>query len=82
MQCIFGSANQWATLEAIAPVNFSTVADYEIDFGITIHRKLSVLEQAARGEVYPSAMQWAHLAMSHTFTAPVFMKEWIQPAGA
>jgi 3'-phosphoadenosine 5'-phosphosulfate sulfotransferase (PAPS reductase)/FAD synthetase len=80
--CIFGSAKQWATMSAHAPENFKQIADYEVEFGYTIHRTKSVVEQAASAKPYPTAAQWMPLAMSGHFDFPFFMDKWEQPAGA
>ena len=82
MNCIFGSANQWATNRAIAPESFYQIADYEKQFCTTIHRTRSVIEQADRGTPHPTAEQWKHLALSHEYTAPFFVDPWVLPAGA
>lgn len=52
MPCIFGNPDQWATIRAIAPETFRKIARYERDFGTTIQRKLSVVEQADKGTPY------------------------------
>lgn len=82
MNCIFGSANQWATIRAIAPEHFSKVSNYEKEFETTIHRTRSVVEQADRGQVHPTALAWKAVAMSHSFTEPFFVSPWVLPAGA
>ncbi len=82
MCCIFGSASQWATIKVVAPENFKAIADYEREFGKTIHRSRSVEEQADRGTCYPTALEWMHLAMSSTYDRPFFMDPWLLPAGA
>lgn len=80
--CIFGSSNQWATVRMIAPEQFMRVANYETEFGYTIHRSLSVIEKADRGVPFEAALRWKHLAMSKTFDMPIFTENWILPAGA
>lgn len=82
MNCVFGSSRQWATMSAHAPKNFAQIANYEVEFGTTIHRKKSVIEQAASAQPYPTAAQWMPVALSEHFTLPFFMEEWAQPAGA
>lgn len=82
MCCIFNSKDQWATVQLIAPAHFESVACYEDEFGVTIHRSLTVREQAASGMPWPAAKQWAHVAMSEHFTLPVFMEQWELPTGA
>lgn len=82
MACIFGSANQWATLREIAPVKFTRIADYEQEFGFTIHRKLGVNQLADRGTCHPTAHEWKDVALSHEYTLPFFVNPWVLPAGA
>lgn len=81
-RCIFGSKNQWATLRDIDPDGFKRIADYESEFGKTIHRSLSVNEQADQGTCYPDAHQWAPIALSKEYRLPIFMDPWVLPAGA
>lgn len=82
MNCIFGSANQWATIRAIAPQQFQTIANYEQDFGLTIHRTRSVVEQADRGINQAKSPYWTEVALSPMFTIPMFMDPWELPIGA
>lgn len=82
MNCIFGSARQWATNRKYAPAHFAPIAQYEVDFDTTIHRTKSVNEQADSAEPYPTAEEWMPLAISEHFDRPFFMTEWAQPAGA
>lgn len=58
--CIFGSVNQWASIRKIAPKQFQKVADYEKEFGVTIHRTKSVTERA---DEVPLTLTW-HLRWS------------------
>lgn len=82
MNCIFGSSNQWATIREIAPIHFARIAAYEKEFGTTIHRKLSVNEQADRGTCHPTAHQWKEVALSTEYTPSFFIDPWVLPAGA
>lgn len=82
MNCVFGNANQWATIKLIAPTHFEAIANYEDEFGVTIHRTKSVRQQAALGTPWPGAQEWASMAMSEHFTAPVIMESWRLPIGA
>lgn len=82
MSCIFGSARQWATMRRHAPVHFRRIANYETEFGVTIHRTKSVEQQADSAAPYPTSEQWMPLALSEHFDRPFFMDEWMQPAGA
>jgi hypothetical protein len=86
MRCIFGSKNQWASIEVIDPAGFEKVANYEDEFGCTIHRTKSVREQAAEGTPYAELAdkELVELAMSTTYDAPILVdpQDWELPAGA
>lgn len=84
MACIFGSANQWATVRALAPERFETIARYEDEFGCTIQRDHSVRALADRGRPYPADPYWVQIALSTRFSLPmrVSESEWRLPAGA
>ena len=84
LACIFGSKNQWATVRQVAPVRFFRIADYEKEFGTTIHRKLSVIEQADAGNPYVAANAYRDIAMSENYDpADIIVKgDWVYPAGA
>lgn len=80
--CIFGNADQWASVRAIAPTQFEQIATYEREFKVTIHRKLSVSERADLGTPYPFDPKWVELANSREFNHPVFTDPWQMPQGA
>ena len=82
--CIFGSADQWATVKDIAPEQFAHIARLEQRFGKTIHRTLPVTAQAAKGtSSIPADMDAERQqATSHGYTLPVTTAEWTLPAGA
>jgi 3'-phosphoadenosine 5'-phosphosulfate sulfotransferase (PAPS reductase)/FAD synthetase len=85
MNCIFMSHNQAATIQAHSPERLRKIADYEQDFGCTIHRTLGVLERAARGTPYKAATTEAMKAcLSEEFDAPILVPpaQWNLPAGA
>lgn len=85
MCCIFGSANQWASIRQISPDQFGRIAAYEAAFGATIHRTRSVVELADRGTPYPSIREdIVAQAMADTFTGPIRLPPdaWVLPAGA
>jgi 3'-phosphoadenosine 5'-phosphosulfate sulfotransferase (PAPS reductase)/FAD synthetase len=81
--CIFGSPNQWASIQAINPAQFDLIAAYEDDFGHTIDNHRSVREMAALGTPFPG-MQARHIraALSRTYDEPVFVDPWTLPRGA
>jgi 3'-phosphoadenosine 5'-phosphosulfate sulfotransferase (PAPS reductase)/FAD synthetase len=80
--CIFLGSNAWATMREIDPDGFARIAAYEVEFGVTIHRTRSVVEQADRGTSYAPDPFWAKVAMSKEYTLPIFMDPWILPKGA
>lgn len=83
--CIFGSPSQWASLRAIAPAQVAKIAGYEVAFGKTIQRKLTVIQSADKGTPYASMTPEAvSAALAETFTAPVRGNpaDWRLPAGA
>lgn len=85
LSCIFGSPNQWATIKAIAPSHFETIAEYEELFETTIHRTLSVREQADKGTPYEwvnNNVDVVNQAFSATYTDSVIVENWEYPAGA
>lgn len=83
MKCIFGSPNQWATVRALDPKGFTRIAEYEDEFGLTIHRIYSVIDRANQGTPYPMlSSKWRSIAMSKHYDEPVFLDHWEYPAGA
>jgi hypothetical protein len=80
--CIFGSANQWASVRAIAPQQFDQIASYEREFGSTIHRSRSVGQRADAGTPYAMDPKWVAIANSREFRHPPFMDPWVLPQGA
>ncbi|GIK44908.1 MAG: hypothetical protein BroJett012_08110 [Betaproteobacteria bacterium] len=85
LSCIFGSANQWASVRAVAPEKFERIAKHEEEFGVTIHRSLSVRQQADRGTPYAMDPEMIRLAMSEEYPQELIIVpegEWQYPAGA
>tara|TARA_R110001583_G_scaffold190021_1_gene353891 strand:+ start:4804 stop:5820 length:1017 start_codon:yes stop_codon:yes gene_type:complete len=82
LSCIFGSKNQWATLQAFMPGHFERVAKYEKEFGLTIHRTMSVEQQALAGTPYPISDTNLKLAMDEIYRGQIYTDHWIMPAGA
>jgi hypothetical protein len=81
-QCVFGSKHQWATIRLIAPEQFKAIAAHERRFGLTIHRKFSVEQQADSGIPYDVDPKWVAIANSTEFNHPVFLDDWTLPPGA
>lgn len=85
MTCIFGSANQWATIRAVFSHRFEIIAQKEAATGRTIQRKASVRQLADAGTPYPAALSRPDLvaqANSHEWTLPIVTNAWTLPAGA
>ncbi len=86
--CIFGNADQWASVRAVAPGMFARVAAAEAAFGSTIDRRRGLEELAGAGRPYaaiaadPAA---AAEAMDPGWAGEVLVpdgQEWAMPAGA
>ena len=87
LACIFGSANQWATIRAVFPERFARVRDREKQFGKTIKRNATVEDSADRGTPYPTALNrpdLVELAQGETWHVPIHVDPsvWTLPAGA
>ncbi len=82
MKCIFGSANQWASVRQIDPEGVEAIADYEGAFGKTIHRTKTVHHLCQEGTPYDMKRADITAALSETFDEPVIMDTWAMPAGA
>lgn len=84
--CIFGNADQWASARELAPAQFERIAEYETEFGKTIHRTKSVRELADAGRsTIPttSVDELLTQANSREYTLPVYTeKKWTLPLGA
>ncbi len=84
MACIFGQADQWASVRHVDPRAFDRLASYEKSLGHTIDNKLSVLQMANRGRSFVDAPKsLVDLAMSRHYPATeVVATAWQMPAGA
>ncbi len=80
--CIFGNADQWASLREVNPAQFSAVATRETASGKTIKRKLSVVQIADTGRPYPMADADRRAALATAFDEPMFTDAWKLPRGA
>lgn len=80
--CIFGSRDQWSTIRFYMPRAFKKVADYERAFKVTIHRTLTLHEQADKGTPYECDTHILRLAESKDYTDPIFIAQWKYPKGA
>ena len=84
MACIFGQANQWASIRKIHLGVFNKIACMELQFGKTIHRTKSVMDLANEGTPYPGCDDEALIeeALSRSYTGGIFTDDWKMPAGA
>lgn len=84
MACIFGSPQQWAMLRHYMPQHFAKIADYEVQFGVTIKRGMSVNQVADKGLVPQLDEFWLTMALSTEFTEPILLDPatWTLPIGA
>lgn len=82
--CIFSGPNEWATVRLHMPDAFDAVAQREREFALTIHRTLSVDEQADRGIPHVCQLEMLLLAESKTYYAEIIVPEgtWQHPPGA
>jgi 3'-phosphoadenosine 5'-phosphosulfate sulfotransferase (PAPS reductase)/FAD synthetase len=83
--CIFGNPNQWASLRRVNPAQFDQLAEYEELFGVTIRRKGTIIEAAARGMPYAAITQERiDAALSTEYHQPIILpaSEWRLPPGA
>lgn len=85
MCCIFGNAQQWSNIQAIAPDTFEQVAEYEAEFGCTVRKGVTVRDLAAQATPFPMDPADVALALSEVYDAPIILpegQEWTLPAGA
>lgn len=83
--CIFGSADQWATVRLVFPAAFRRVQVREAATGKTIHRALDVAKLADRGTPFPAALLHPDeraQAEDETWRLPIAADPWSLPAGA
>jgi 3'-phosphoadenosine 5'-phosphosulfate sulfotransferase (PAPS reductase)/FAD synthetase len=80
--CIFGSANQWATVRKYMPHAFEDVARLEDEFGVTIQRKLSVRQLADKGVPYEIDPRMLSIANAASYDEPILLENWTLPKGA
>jgi 3'-phosphoadenosine 5'-phosphosulfate sulfotransferase (PAPS reductase)/FAD synthetase len=85
--CIFGGANQWASMRYLAPDWFERIARYEDSFGRTIQRSCGIRHLADRGRPYAALIEQPDLArraLAHAWDESVVVPPdaWHLPAGA
>lgn len=83
MSCIFGSDRQWASVYKIAPDHIMRIAEYEKEFGLTIHRSKSVMDRVRNAEPYESIdSTTAFQALCVRYYGRIKTSNWTLPAGA
>ena len=82
MHCIFSGPDQIASAAYIDPDGFHKISQYEEQFGVTIHRTLSVLDRVKKGKPVVINDDLTKLAMSTQWDRPIFVEHWELPAGA
>jgi len=83
MACIFGNANQWASVKDVDPQRFQQISYYEKEFDCTINRKKSLPELVQDGKPYVDMNPLdVRLALSDTYTENILLKKWKLPKGA
>lgn len=89
MKCIFSNFDQWAASLSLDPTGVTKIASYETDFGVTIRRGLTVLDQAKRGEDFtadkPLDLKRKAMGLEPLTLNDVIVldgEEWVLPAGA
>lgn len=82
MACIFGSANQWASLNKINPKKAEKISDYEESFNTTIHRSYSVKQQIGKGKAYDMPESLMRYGTQEEYDDLILVKNWELPTGA
>lgn len=82
LSCIFGSPDQWASVNQVAPQRIIKIANYEREFGVTIRRDGPVEQSIAKGTPYKMDPRIVKIAMSAAYDEPIFVDNWELPLGA
>lgn len=83
MTCIFGSPNQWASVNAIDPARFDEMTQLEQQFNCTIHRTKTLPERIQDAKPYLDMDPLLVAQSLHEgYEAPIFVDNWKLPAGA
>ncbi|TCW18818.1 phosphoadenosine phosphosulfate reductase domain-containing protein [Gluconobacter oxydans] len=83
--CIFGNADQFATLKWMDANRFAKLNGYEKDFGCTIKRDRGLAQLSSEGTVYEAARSRPDLVAACLSDRPlqtVLTENWTLPAGA
>ena len=88
MCCIFGDGSQWASVRDLIPERFNRIAGLESQFGVSIKRGLTVIQQADKGQSFiaDAPDELKRLALSPHYPLDGFLlkkgEAWTLPAGA
>jgi len=88
MFCIFGSANQFASANFIAPQAMAKLIRYEKQFGVSIKRNMYLPELISLGKPYRAITErmfidnFIKMALSGNYTEKIIVNNWQLPAGA
>lgn len=81
--CIFGNANQFASAYHVSAPQGENIMGYEKEFGITIKRNIDLRSLIEAGTPYSTITpELIGISTSYEYTLPIFMDEWLLPAGA
>ncbi|GEB43515.1 hypothetical protein GCM10007872_27070 [Gluconobacter sphaericus NBRC 12467] len=83
--CIFGNADQFATLKWMDANRFAKLVRYEKNFGCTLKRARGLDELSSEGTVYQAARSRPDLVaacLSDGALQTVLTEDWTHPAGA
>ncbi|KXV04041.1 phosphoadenosine phosphosulfate reductase [Gluconobacter potus] len=83
--CIFGNADQFATLKWMDANRFAKLNGYEKDFGCTIKRDRGLAQLSSEGTIYQAARSRPDLVAACLSDRPlqtVLTENWTLPAGA
>jgi 3'-phosphoadenosine 5'-phosphosulfate sulfotransferase (PAPS reductase)/FAD synthetase len=88
LACIFGGADQWASVRKLDPVRFARILAYERQFGCTIKEGADVEVQANKGTPYPETANAYLVSLGMTTQYPMLNvrvghdEDWELPPGA
>lgn len=88
MTCIFGEPDQWASVLDLIPERVKRIYQFETQFGLTIKKGLTVLDQANKGKSFLADVptELKKLALSENYPIDWFFlpdgKDWVLPLGA
>ena len=82
LHCIFSGNDQLAEAQYVDPDGFHYISELESEFGVTIHRTLSILERVKKGKPMVIDNDLVRMAMSTEWNRPIFVDNWTLPIGA